>query len=287
MTVLAVVVVSCGSARHDEPPATPRPVTHAPVPAPVTPEPSVEDEREGVVDEASGAVSSNDASSADAGVEPEPQHAFQTPLPPRELARDAPAVGAANLSPSACLAELRKRKLAVERDGGTASGIATPVRITGPLRDVRFVAPGKKSVYGKLDCRLALVLDELAGVLARHGVASVRVDNLYRPKAKLPGRRTSSQHRYGLAADIVSFELADGTELSLERDWHGERGTAPCGPEARLLEPSAASVALRDLVCDIARSGLFHHILTPSYNDAHRDHVHMDIKRGAKRSIIE
>ncbi|HVR21330.1 MAG TPA: extensin family protein [Polyangiaceae bacterium] len=253
----------------------------------MTPEPNVEDEREGVVDETSGGAASNDAPSADAGVEPEPQHAFQAPLPARELARDAPAVGAANLSPSACLAELRKRKLAVERDGGAASGIATPVRVTGPLSDVRFVAPGKKSVYGKLDCRLALVLDELAGVLARHGVASVRVDNLYRPKAKLPGRRTSSQHRYGLAVDVMAFELTDGTTLSVESDWHGEIGSAPCGPEARLVDASPAAIALRDLVCDIARSALFHHILTPSYNDAHHDHVHLDIKRGDKRSIIE
>ena len=161
------------------------------------------------------------------------------------------------------------------------------MRITGPLRGVRFVTPGKKSIYGKLDCRLALVLDELAGVLERHGVASVRVDNLYRPRAKLPGRRTSSQHRYGLAVDVMAFELADGTTLSVESDWHGEIGSTPCGPEARLVDASPAAIALRNLVCDVARSALFHHILTPSYNDAHRDHVHLDIKRGEKRSIIE
>ena len=59
------------------------------------------------------------------------------------------------------------------------------------------------------------------------------------------------------------------------------------GPEARLVDASPTAIALRDLVCDIARSALFHHILTPSYNDAHRDHVHLDIKRGEKRWIIE
>jgi hypothetical protein len=216
----------------------------------------------------------------------EPTYAFHQPLPPRELTREAPAMRAANLSPSACLAELRKRQLPFTRDGGAAAGVAAPVRVAGSVRGIRFVTPGKKSVYGKLDCRLALVVDELAGVLERHRVASVRVDNAYRPKARLPGRRTSSQHRYGLAIDVTAFELSDGSVLSVESEWHGELGTAPCGPDAKLVDATPPAVALRDLVCDIARSGLFHHILTPSYNAAHRDHVHFDIKRGEKRSII-
>ena len=292
-TLLAFVAAACGGARHDELPKTPpTPPVHDAGSAAVTPETNAEREGEGVVDETSGDVAAsdtaaNDAATLDAGAEPEPQHAFQTPLPPRELARDAPAQRAANLTPSACLAELKKRKLPVERDRGAASGVAAPVRITGPLGGVRFVAPGKKSVYGKLDCRLALVLDELATVLERHGVVSVRVDNLYRPKAHLPGKRTSSQHRYGLAADITAFERADGSVLSVETEWHGEIGTDPCGPDARLVEPTPTAIALRDLVCDIARSGSFHHLLTPSYNAAHRDHVHFDIKRGEKRFIIE
>jgi hypothetical protein len=242
---------------------------------------------EGIAPEVSPADPVPEPPSAEPEPPVEPTHAFQEPLPPRELARDAPAMRAANLSPSACLAELRKRSLPFTRDGGAAAGVAAPVRVTGPMRGIRFVTPGKKSVYGKLDCRLALVLDDLAGVLERHGVASVRVDNAYRPKARLPGRRTSSQHRYGLAIDVTAFELADGSVLSVESEWHGEIGTAPCGPDAKLIDATPPAVALRDLVCDIARSGLFHHILTPSYNAAHRDHVHFDIKRDAKRSIVE
>lgn len=218
---------------------------------------------------------------------PETGYPFQEPLPPRELARDAPASRAANLSPSACLAELKRRDLAVERDTGPASGIAAPVRITGPLRNVRFIAPGRKSVYGKLDCRLALALDELASVLERHGVVAVRVDNIYRPKARLPGRRAKSQHRYGLAIDLMAFDLADGSSLVVEHDWKGAPDGVPCGPESRLLEVTERAIALRNAVCDVARSGLFHHILTPSYDEAHRDHLHLDIKRGEKRSLIQ
>jgi hypothetical protein len=240
----------------------------------------------GVLAETTDPATQRDAS-ADTPALPETGHDFQAPLPPRELARDAPALFAANLTPSACLAEVRKRNLAVERDSGPASGIAAPVRVTGPLRNVRFIAPGRKSVYGKLDCRLALVLDELASVLERHGVVAVRVDNLYRPKARLPGRRARSQHRYGLAIDLMAFDLADGSELVVERDWQGAPDGIPCGPESRLLEVTEKAIALRNAVCDIARSGLFHHILTPTYDEAHRDHLHMDIKRGEKRTLVE
>src|SRR6185503_6680893 len=157
----------------------------------------------------------------------EAKHAFQEPLPPRDLAPDAPAIRAANFSPNDCAGELRRRRLPVERDGGPAAGIAVPVRITGEMHGVRFVPPGKKSVYGKLDCRLALVLEDLARVLERHGVVRVRVDNLYRPRAHLPGRRTSSQHRYGLAIDVVGFELSSGVALSVERDWLGSPESVP------------------------------------------------------------
>jgi hypothetical protein len=218
---------------------------------------------------------------------PEMTHAFQQPLPPRELARDAPARRAANISPASCAAELRRRKLPVERDRGPAPGVAVPVRITGDINGVRFLPPGRKSVYGKLDCRLALALDDFARVLERHGVVRVRLDNLYRPRARLPGRRTSSQHRYGLAIDMMAMELANGTELLVERDWQGVPETPVCGPESRLADPTPQAIALRDIICDVARSGIFHHILTPSYNEAHRDHLHLDIKRGEKRFIIE
>jgi hypothetical protein len=185
------------------------------------------------------------------------------------------------------MGELKRRGLPVERDTGAAQGIAIPVRVTGDMHGVRFFAPGRKSVYGKLDCRLALALDELASVLSRHGVVVVRVDNLYRPRARLPGRRKHSQHRYGLAIDLVAFGLADESELSVENDWHGERDRPVCGPEARLTEPTERAILLRNLVCDIARAGIFHHILTPSYDEAHRDHLHLDIKRGEKRSFVE
>jgi hypothetical protein len=41
------------------------------------------------------------------------------------------------------------------------------------------------------------------------------------------------------------------------------------------------------VICDVARSGLFHHILTPNHDAAHKNHFHLDIARGARQRIIE
>jgi hypothetical protein len=212
---------------------------------------------------------------------------YQQPLPPLVVPKSSKASRLASLSASQCWAEVGRRKLVgVTRFKGAKAGVSAPVRLTGPLNGVRFVTPGAKSPYGVLDCRLAVSLAELAEVLRRHDVIEVRVDNMYRPRARLPGRRKPSQHSYGLAIDMTRFKLADGSELIIERDFEGAIGEPVCGAGAR-ADLSKAAAQLRDLICDVARSELFHHILTPNHDAAHRDHFHLDIARGARQRIIE
>jgi hypothetical protein len=212
----------------------------------------------------------------------EEQAEFRRVLEVRETEAQQVSKRIANASPGQCREELRRRKLSVTLLGGVA-GVAAPVRLAGELSGVRFVAPGRKSVYGILDCRLAVVLDELAKLLAERGVVAVQVDNFYRPRSRLPGRRKKSQHAYGLAIDIYGFTLADGTTLVVERDFHGTIGSTPCGPEAdRGPDGNPQAVALRNLTCAIAQSRLFNHLLTPGYDKAHSNHLHADIQRGAR-----
>lgn len=182
---------------------------------------------------------------------------------------------------------MRARGLPVERVGGATPGVATPVRLTGPLGGVEFRAPGRKSIYGVLDCRLVLALSELARVLERHAVAAVQIDNTYRPHARLPGSRKRSQHSYGLAADIPAIELADGRRLSVEENWDGALGRPACGPHSAPSVLAEETIELRNIVCDVAAAGIFHHLLTPNFNAAHHNHLHFDIKRDEKRWIIE
>lgn len=214
-----------------------------------------------------------------------PDAPFRQPLPPRETPPDSPAMRHASLYPAACRAELSRQKLDVKRVGGDTRGIATPLRLPQTLNGVRFITAPKTSKYGLLDCRLALTLAELATVLARHEVVSIRIDNFYRPWAKL-SKRVKSQHHYGLAMDIVSFGLKDGRTLLVERDWQAGIGDTVCGPDAVMHEATDEAVRLRNLVCDVAREKLFHHMLSPSYDAAHRDHLHWDIKRKGYAVIV-
>jgi hypothetical protein len=211
---------------------------------------------------------------------------YLEPLPPLVVAKSSKASRLASLTTAQCLAEVGRRKLGVTRFKGVKAGVAGPVRVTGSINDVRFVTPGAKSPYGILDCRLALALADLADVLKQHDVVQVQVDNMYRPHAHLPGKKKPSQHSYGLAIDMTRFKLADGTELVVERDFEGAIGEPVCGAGAR-SELSPAAKQLRDLICDVARSELFHHILTPNHDAAHKDHFHLDIARDARSRIVE
>jgi len=213
-----------------------------------------------------------------------PDYDFQEPLPSRTLPADAPAMRYANLSPLACRAELKKRELPVARDRRPTPGVATGVRFTGPVHDVTFISPGRASLFGVMDCRLALALADAAELLSQRGVVRLRIDNTYRRGARLPIRHHGrSQHAYGLAADITAFVLADGRDLQVERDWDGQIGDPVCGPTATLEEPTESAIALRDIACELGRRGLFHTMLTPNYNAAHHNHFHFDIKRDKTR----
>jgi hypothetical protein len=210
--------------------------------------------------------------------------AFREPLPDLATLVKGSAMKHANLSEKQCRTRLKDSGLPHQRVYGGASGIATPLRLSGPINDVKFLTAGPKSKFSLLDCRMALSLNELATVLAAHDVTEIRIDSFYRPKAHLYGRKRAklSQHAYGLAMDVTAFKLKDGRTLEVERDFHGKIGEPVCGPGAEIVPPSPDATALRNLVCDIARTGMFHNVLTPNYNTAHRNHFHFDITRNAK-----
>lgn len=74
-----------------------------------------------------------------------------------------------------------------------------------------------------------------------------------------------SEHASANAVDIAGFVLEDGTRISVLRDWERD------GPRADFLR------AVRNGACD-----LFATVLSPDYNEAHRDHFHLDqAARGA------
>ena len=71
-----------------------------------------------------------------------------------------------------------------------------------------------------------------------------------------------SQHASANALDIAGFHLADGTRITLARDWHGSER------EQRFLRE------VRAAACRV-----FNTTLGPDYNAAHHDHFHLDMGR--------
>lgn len=286
---------------------------------------------------------------------------FQRPVPSAQERLQGPASTYANLSPAECRKRLSESPWAASfRSVGPHNGVAHPLRIVAPLHGVNFQVPPDSVSYGVLDCRQALLWSELAPLMARHGIESIRIDNFYRNRARV-GRGRKSQHAYALAADVVSVtfapprneaesgdekgpgfrppsaepeaqlpgqsatttakdEASDGQDAALplnahpadpsddesarpqndaeavtrlgygeadvERDFLGEIGKPVCGPKARIearpdsdWQQIARAVRLRNLVCEWGRMGAFHHILTPNYDRAHQNHLHLDLQR--------
>jgi hypothetical protein len=75
----------------------------------------------------------------------------------------------------------------------------------------------------------------------------------------IAGSAHLSQHSYARAIDIAGFVLADGRRITVARDWQGDD------------EKAGFLREVRDGAC-----GLFSTTLSPDYNAAHHDHLHLD-----------
>ncbi len=197
------------------------------------------------------------------------------------------AAAYAALSPAACEEELSRRAIAFERVAPSPRGVTHAVSLTGPLRGV-VVLPAWARSAGRsgakngaapdvIDCRLVLALDDFSGLLAARGVRELRHLSIYRKGARVAGTRRPSQHGAALAIDVGLLVLQDGTRLKIEDEWRGTRGAPVCDLAREPSGETDASRLLRELVCEAARRGLFSVILTPNYDHAHRDHLHLDI----------
>jgi hypothetical protein len=175
------------------------------------------------------------------------------PPPPPPSAEDA----------RQCLASLDRAgvRYALEAApaGTGACAVATAVRVSAASLD--WNRPGIVS------CRFALELDAFAretiepAALAHFGerVVMLRHFGTYSCRRESSGSHRWSQHASGNAIDIAGFALADGTVISVERDWR------PAGPK-------------RDFLRDVARRACarFSVVLTPDSDAEHYNHIHLD-----------
>jgi len=198
------------------------------------------------------------------GVQPrtitEPETPYTAPLPYLPTSTPSPTARVTETG-SACLRELRQAQVtfAPVRE---LPGVTTPVEIRGPLGGVEYWVVGSTPL--QMDCRLALTLTKVGSVLARHGVTRVRFSGAYVYKTTSSGRL--SHHAYGLAIDLHEFTFGQRT-VSVERAFSRNVGCREAVP------------ALNRLACDLRATSYFDEFLTPDYNAAHRDHLHLSVPK--------
>lgn len=185
-----------------------------------------------------------------------------------------------------CEAELHRRGISFE-PLDDVHGVVAPLRLTGPLSGVTFrsnLPPNRArtSPYDIYDCRLVLALDDFARVLVKYDIVEVVHFSVYRPargkraQSDAPGRA----HPGALAIDAARFKTADGRTLSVLKDFRGgRRGSKPCPA------PSSAS-DLRKIACEAHEAGLFNVLLTPHYDRAHKDHLHLEVRGGVPWTLV-
>jgi hypothetical protein len=126
-------------------------------------------------------------------------------------------------------------------------GVACPVGAALAMWEWDVVQPAAEAEFGKR----VLSIDHFGSYSCR----------------RIYGRDAGnwSEHSTADAVDIAGFRLTDGTRITVARDWKGDDG------KARFLR------RVRDGACK-----LFATTLSPDYNAAHRDHLHLDqANRGA------
>ena len=178
----------------------------------------------------------------------------------------------------ACIQVLREAGVQVERaedrDDGGFCVVRGAVRITGgdvtPLnsRDLIMQCP--------LAVRYVIWDRQVLRPAAREsfGARPTRVDTYGSYACRRIYNSTDQNHRpsehaRANALDVAAVRLEDGRTVSVANDWTGE---GPAGAEGRPFLDR-----LRDGACRV-----FSTVLSPDYNEAHRDHLHLD---GAPRGL--
>ncbi len=212
--------------------------------------------------------------------------------PAESVVLQSPAFRYANLTNAAAYAELDRRALPYARLSEGPSGVRAPVRLTGTLHGVAVhsaLPPGERasSVYEVLDARLALALDDFCALLERHEIVELVHYTMYRPGAspRADSDLLPTRHPGGLAIDVGALRKRDGTWLDVGQQWQSDIGKKTCGPGAK-KQTGARAEELVGIVCETADSRLFHYMLTPHYNAAHHDHVHLEIKPGVRWFLV-
>ncbi len=187
------------------------------------------------------------------------------------------------LSPSECMAQLRSLGIShrVENGDRAREAIDAPVEPTGPIGGVTVTFAGRSATNRVMDCRLVLAIYAWSPALRAAGVTAIRHLSAFRPGAVVRTTGRPSGHARGLAFDPRYFTFrGDDAPFDILDDWQPRtRGAPPCeGPNGG---ESPRSRTIRRLTCDAIAAELFQVVVTPHHNDAHANHLHLEVVPGA------
>ena len=175
-----------------------------------------------------------------------------------------------------CLAALTAAGIAHDRPAEPlTTPIPAPVSLRGPIGGVEYVMRGAGEEV-VVSCELALRMQALSEVLRAHDVVRVRLLSAYRNHPR------TSFHTMGLGLDVFDFERADGSVLSVLNDFVETPAHRTCEAPAG----HGRGRALVEIACAIAASHAFSSVLTPNYNDGHRNHFHLDARPDDPRTFV-
>ena len=187
-------------------------------------------------------------------------------------------VGSAHADPlGECTAELDARGVAWTK--ASRPGIAHPVQITGSVGGIALTSADQPLI---IDCSLAVSLDEAGHYLRGLGIDHATFSSAY-SRRNVRGTNRPSKHSFGLAIDVHTFSGPDLGTMRVDRDYEQGLGDDVDCVGAPL---SQAGAVLKVLQCQLVRSGLFHLVLSPDYDDAHHDHFHLEATPWPDRSAI-
>ena len=174
-----------------------------------------------------------------------------------------------------CLESLRE--LGVEARPRPEPHPLTPnaVEVLGPVDGVWFRMTHEEQPL-VISCEMAKRLPAIIAILKEHGIHGVEILSAHRDFPR------TSFHRMGLALDLMRFWTDDGW-LSVEDHYEPTPMQKTCSGR-RPRDRRART--LRAIACALWETEAFSSVLTPNYNEGHRDHFHLDARPDDPRLFL-
>lgn len=181
----------------------------------------------------------------------------------------------------------------------SAKGVVDAVNLTGKINGLLIASTNTDNLSkDPMGCEFVLHLWTLAEVLGAHGIHKIGTLGAYcyrcccywsetnycrgpndpEPDCTVSPWKGYSNHSWGRAIDIRWLYKDSGEVWDIKNPAHWvEWSSSSSTCTTALAAQSGISKELYALACELSAKKVFGTILTPNYNDAHRDHWHADI----------